>query len=267
MTEFPRVGFPAPLLGDEPVRLPVLYQNGSLIAVMKPAGVLVQVDPWYPKLPVLVEAIRYQAMHEKPEFLRMGISSEGLWAITDLDPECAGPVLFSSDREKAEEMKNQFGSDAFLMEYEFLSTAGPTKGSAECELPLARHRHRPAMLVSHTTGKKCRTEFALNTLVGNYTLWTAKTSFSRRHQIPLHAAESGIPILGDRNYGRSSPLLLSKLKKDYRPRGDREERPLFGGPACYLRALKLPDGTVVNGPAPPRWSSSIRQLIKYSVPG
>ena len=88
------LGFPVPLLGMQPVRLPVLFDDGELLALAKPAGVLVQSDPWYANLPELVEAIRFQAHDGKPEFQRLNIGPEGLWAVTDLDPECYGPVLF-----------------------------------------------------------------------------------------------------------------------------------------------------------------------------
>ena len=168
MTDLPHIGFPAPLLGYEAVRLPILFHEGNILALMKPAGILVQADSWYPKLPVLVEAIRYQCQQEKPELMRMGISSSGLWAVTDLDPDCSGPVLFSSDRGTAEKLKNRHGSQSFGFDFELISTVNHQAIAMRCDLPMSRHREKPCMLVSHTTGKKCVTEFSREQPVGRF---------------------------------------------------------------------------------------------------
>jgi 23S rRNA pseudouridine1911/1915/1917 synthase len=264
MSKQPQLGFPAPLLGVDPIRLPVLHDDGEILVLAKPPGVLVQQDSWYPRLPVLIEAIRYQASQGKPEFVKMGIGPEGLWAVTELDPECAGPVLMARSRDVGENLKNQFGSGDFTFTFEFLSQSSPAEDSFECDLPIARHARLSRMLVSHTTGKIARTTFSSVDRVGAYTLCQARTCFPRRHQVPLHAFESGLPILGDRIYAKSSPVMLSRLKRDYQFRRDQEERPLYDGPAYYLKELKIGAECTVSMPAPPRWPGLVKQLEKYS---
>jgi 23S rRNA-/tRNA-specific pseudouridylate synthase len=148
-----QLGFPAPLLGMRPVRLPVLFDDGRRIVLAKPVGVLVQEDGWFRKLPVLVEAIRHQSRQGKQEFQRLGIGEEGLWAVTDLDPELHGPVLFSRDREDAEALRSAVGSGAFEFSYLLLTRGHVTEESLTCDLPVARHRQLPRILVSHTKGK------------------------------------------------------------------------------------------------------------------
>jgi len=258
------LGFPAPLLGREPARLQVVHDDGDLVALAKPVGVLVHADPWYPRLPVLVEAVRYQARQNRPEWIRLNIGEEGLWSVTDLDPECHGPVVFCRRKDTSERLRNAFGANAFLFNYMILSTAAPKETDLLCELPLARHTSQARMLVSHTSGKKCSTRFACMGTFGAYSLWLAQTSFPRRHQILLHAVESGIPVLGDRLYAGSPLPLLSRLKRDYRLRGDQEELPLFEGPACYLERVDLGGGALLCSPAPPRWNGLVNQLRKYS---
>lgn len=259
-----QIGFPAPLLGVDPIRLPVLYDDGELLALAKPPGVLVQQDSWYPRLPVLIEAIRYQAEREKPEFVKLGIGKAGLWAVTDLDPECAGPLLLTRSRDTAEDLKNQFGSASLHFTFKLLTPSTPDKDMLECDLPLARHGRLPRMLVSHTTGKTSRTTFSREAEVGAYTLCSARTRFPRRHQVLLHAFECGLPVLGDRIYAKSSPVMLSRLKRDYHFRRDQDERPLYDGPAYYLSELEIPGQAVISMPPPPRWPGLVKQLQKYS---
>lgn len=261
MSAITSLGFPPPLLGMEPVRLPVFHCDSSLMVLGKPAGVLVQQDSWYPRLPVLVEAIRYQAEQGKPEFQRAGIGPDGLWAVSDLDPELPGPVVFCFDRDERDRLKNALGSGSFLFRFTFLSAGRVEMDELECDLPLARHTSGNRVIVSHSTGKQCRTRFLRSASVGNLFQWVAESGFPRRHQVLVHAMESGLPVLGDELYAGSSPLLLSSLKSGYRPSRFREERPLYPGPACFLREIQFPDKTSpLVVPPPAKWRALLNQL-------
>jgi 23S rRNA-/tRNA-specific pseudouridylate synthase len=248
-------------------RLPVLFESDACLAIAKPQGILVQADSWYPRLPVMVEAIRHQAGMQKPEFQRLGIGPEGLWAIHDLDPELYGPVLFARNREQGDELRSACGSSVFEFTFTFLTKgSGHLTGqdSHECDLPIARHRSRPMILVSHTTGKKAHTQFDRVGSVGRFQIWTARMTFPRRHQVFLHAFECGLPVLGDRNYARESALLLSRFKRNYRVKQDVEERPLYGGPACFLSSIRVSDSLHVQCQEPPRWKGLLNQLERHS---
>ena len=264
MATLPHLGFPVPLLGMEPLRLPVLLDDGEIIVLAKPVGVLVQEDGWFPRTPVLVEAISHQSQQGKPEFQRLNIGPEGLWAVTDLDPECHGPVLFARDRQKADELRNKFGSGRFEFSFSLLSKGHPGPDEIDCNLPLARHRHMARVLVSHTTGKKASTRFEKGEAMAGGWHWVARTNFPRRHQILLHACESGLPVLGDERYARDPLPLLSQLKATYQHKRDIEERPLYDGPAYYLDRLQLDDGRVIDCPPPKRWNGLCRQLEKHA---
>lgn len=264
MNAHAHLGFPAPLLGEQSQRLPVLFDDGDCLVLFKPPGVLVQQDSWFPRIPVLIEAIRYQAAQGKPEFRKLGIGEAGLWAVHDLDPELGGPVLFTRQRETAETLRSNLGSDGFSFEFVLIAKADPPGEAVICDLPLARHERLPKVLVSHTTGKKTSTEFAGLGRIGAYACCVARTHYPRRHQILVHALESGLPVLGDEVYARSGLPYLSRMKRDYRPRrDDREERPLFPGPACFLRRI-TGEGIDLEAPEPPKWQALCRQLARYS---
>lgn len=267
MSSHGNLGFPAPLLGMDPVRLRVLYDDGEILALSKPVEILVQKDPWYPRLPVLIEAIRYQAARRKPEFRKAGIGENGLWPVYDLDPECHGPVLFARSRQVAEDLRNELGSMGFSFHFELLTPSADGPPEVACDLPLARHVRAKQMVVSHTTGKTASTVFQRSALVGALCLASATTAFPRRHQVLLHGMESGFPVLGDRIYARSPLPLLSRLKRDYRSRSDREERPLYPGPALFLREVRVGSRIHVTSPNPPRWDALLKQLHRYSPPG
>ena len=153
MSKLPHLGFPAPLLGMESIRLPVLMDSGDCLVLTKPRGVLVQADIWYPRCPVLVEAIRHQASEAKPEFSRLNIGPEGLWAVHDLDPEFWGPVLFARGREQGDALRSACGSAAFEFTFLFLSKSSQ-QTSIECDLPIARHRMSSCWSSASGSGKE-----------------------------------------------------------------------------------------------------------------
>jgi 23S rRNA-/tRNA-specific pseudouridylate synthase len=262
------LGFPAPLLGTESRRLPLLADFDWGLVLQKPAGVLVTADNWYPQVPVLIEAIRYQAAQGRPEFQRQGIPEEGLWAVTELDPELTGPVLFARDRVRADELKNRLGSSEFTFLFEGLSTRPFPDGEEDlvCELPLSRHTRDSRMLVSHTTGKRSLSHFRRGKALQGGGLWQAEVALPRRHQVLLHATELGLPVLGDERYARSSLPLLSQMKPGYRCKRDRDERPLFPGPALYLKELRLGNEFTVSMDPPERWEALLKQIERYGYP-
>lgn len=254
------IGFPPPLLGSEALRLPVCFDDGDLLAVVKPIGVLVQADPWFPRLPMLVEAIRYQAAQGKPELKRGGVGPDGLWAISDLDPHCHGPVLFARTRATADALRNELGSAKLEFQFELLVRDSQAEPEFVCDLPLARHREDARVLVSNKTGKRTTTTFKQLDSFGRYSLWSASCTLPRRHQILVHALESGIPIVGDHHYGRSQLLMLSNIKRSYQPRTDRPERPLYAGPVYRLAAICAGSDLSVNAPPDSKWKAMLTQI-------
>jgi 23S rRNA-/tRNA-specific pseudouridylate synthase len=58
------------------------------------------------------------------------------------------------------------------------------------------------------------------------------------HQIRIHLKHAGFPIMGDKLYG-GKPLWLSRLKKNFRLKPGREERPLISRVALHAEELSL----------------------------
>jgi 23S rRNA-/tRNA-specific pseudouridylate synthase len=238
----------------EPQRLAVCGDDGERLVVA---------DPWYPRLPELTEAIRYQAMQGKGELVRAGVGENGLWAVTDLDPDCHGPVLMCRSRAVADELRNALGSRQLEFTFELLVKDAGDEDARVCELPLARHREEPLVLVSHKTGKAAQTSFSHVESFGRYSLWQARTTLPRRDQVLVHAREVRLPVLGDIRYGRLHPLMLSAIKRGYQPRRGESETPVMDGPAYRLASIRTPDGVVFSTPAASRWRALVKQLQRH----
>lgn len=249
----------------QPVRLPVIFDDGDRIALDKPSGVLVLADNWYPRFPVLVEAIRYQAERGKPELQRLSVGESGLYAIYSPDPEISGVIWMARTSEAAEKLKDDFGAERMRFVFHFVAASSPPSETVECDLPLARHFHERRMVVSHSTGKQAKTRFECLERMGRYALWQAESALPRRHQVLLHALESGISVLGDTVYANNPLLYLSQIKRNYRiSRRSEEESPLHSGPAVHLVEVALGDGTVSTAPPGKSFVNLLRQLRQHA---
>lgn len=260
------LGFPPPLLGAEPVRLPILWDNGTTLALYKPPGILVLEDNWYPTVPVLAAAIGYQAKQQKPEFQRLNIPEDGLVAIYSLDPEVSGVVLFTRGMESAQKLKNDLGAGKCTFRYHLVAEEAPHEEVLDCDLPLARHFTEKRMVVSNRTGKAAETRFnLLERIGGRYTLWQAEVNFPRRHQVALHAFERGIKVLGDTTYSNSHPLYLSRIKRHYvLGRKQEEEKPIHNSVSIHLAECELADGTRISSAPGKSFVGQLKQLRRYA---
>lgn len=248
-----------------PLRLPVIADDGDLLALAKPIDALVLPDNWYPRIPVLVEAIRYQAENGKPEFQRLNIPSSGLNAIYGLDPDVSGVCVMTRSPERAEQLRNDVGSGLCKFRFHLVAEKAPEEDELECDLPMARHFTEARMLVSNRTGKKAQTIFRRIDRVGRYSLWEAETDFPRRHQIALHAFECGIHIVGDETYAGGTPLYLSQLKRNYRTRQrDEEETPIHPAIAVHLVEWSHQDGTKITCEPSKTFVALLKQVKRYA---
>lgn len=258
-----KIGFPAPLFGPDNHRVEVLHNAGGLLALERPAGVVMNQHPWYPGAPVLAEALRMQLHAGKPELMRLGLRPDAQpRAVFSMDPQIAGVALLAMDEPTFERARNDYGSQLYTLRFQLVAMGGPDEDDFVCELPVAQHITRPCSLVSHQTGKKTETRFRRLERLGRWNLWEAVAIFYRPDQLALHATEAGLRIPGDDKYAHEPLIFLSQLKRKWV--GDKEtEPPLAYGMAAWLSDVRLEDGTEISAPMPPRLGNLLRQLRKY----
>ena len=207
------IGFPAPLLGDKPLRLRVLRAAPGFAALLKPPGVAWDDHPWNAGRPHVMGAMREQLAAHKPELIALGVAKPA--SVHYIEPEVGGVALLADrEGEALDRWRNAFGSGLITFTYRMLAlTADAPEEGGECPLPVAMHRDEPRALVSHSTGKKSLTHFKVIERLGKWTLWEATTTLPRPHQVRLHAAEAGIRIVGETLYSQGGDIRLCELQR------------------------------------------------------
>lgn len=122
-----------------------------------------------------------------------------------LDRETTGALCFARTAQAAEKLREVFASRSVEKRYLFLTDRKSSRSELEVESHISRG---PKGVVSATPTNEraanAHTKFILLEESHGLSLWEARPLTGRTHQIRLHAASSGIPILGDTLYGGSN---------------------------------------------------------------
>jgi 23S rRNA-/tRNA-specific pseudouridylate synthase len=260
------ISFPEGRLTEASIRLDLIADHEGWFALSKPPGLVLLADPWQAGTVDLVSALRTEVSAGKHQLATLGIVAPS--AINGIDVDESGVAILAKNDDAAAALRNLHGSAGLKMTYEFLAEGSAVEPVFECSLPLSRHREQQRVMVSHTTGKKASTVFRRVESFGLISQWEAETSYSRIHQIRIHAAESGLGILGERLYKSVPFVCLSDLKRKFRRRG-KPERPIYGHIALHLKWVEIafPDQAPIRIEAPPPkgYSVLIKRLRQYSV--
>lgn len=234
-----------------------LYSDAQLLVVDKPSGWLSVPDRYDPDAPVI---------------LRELVKVEGeLYVVHRLDQDTSGALIFARTAEAHRGLSEAFETREVSKTYRAIVRGSPSWDAETCELPLkvdGDRRHRT--IIDAGRGKESRTAF---TVLERYrgsgfsaALIEAKPESGRTHQIRVHLAGMGYPVLCDPLYGSPEPLLLSKIKGKWR--GDPfKDRPLITRTALHACRIEFSHPTtglalVIEAPEPKDFRATVIQLGK-----
>ena len=183
--------------------LAVIYEDEVLLACDKPAGVIVHADGT--GAPTLTDAV---AAHLAATG-RAGVRSQ---AVQRLDRETTGLVLFSLDRATQPVLDAQVAGHAMDKSYLAVVRGRFPGGERVIAAPIGRDRHdaRRMRACRPGQGKPAETRVRRVASANGRTLLLVQLVTGRRHQIRVHLASLGFPLVGDELYGgaRSAAGLL-----------------------------------------------------------
>jgi RluA family pseudouridine synthase len=176
--------------------LRILYEDDHLVAVDKPAD-LPTVPTADPGRPSLVRLLERQL--RLPAGRSLGVHQR-------LDRDTTGVVLFAKSAEANPGLAAQFEAGAVRKTYLALvpRPKSTLRKSWQIDAPLARVG-RGRMGVAARGGLPARTRFRLVREWRNLLLVEAEPATGRTHQVRVHLASCGLPVLGDAIYGTHSP--------------------------------------------------------------
>ena len=192
---------PAPVeLEAEAIPLSVLYEDADLIVVNKPAGMAVHPGPGHERS-TLVNAL----LAHCPDLAGIeGTLRPGI--VHRLDKDTSGLLIVAKNDRAQLRLSAQMASRAMRKEYLALVQGTPPP-SGTIDAPVGRHPGQRKQMAIVAEGRPARTHFRALGPVGRDTLVLARLESGRTHQIRVHFAGIGHPVIGDPVYGRRSDLV------------------------------------------------------------
>lgn len=182
-------------LEPEPIPLDILYEDEWIIVINKPRGLVVHpgAGNWSG---TLVNALLYHCRE-----LQLHCHEYRPGIVHRLDKDTSG-VLVAAKRERVQQkLQAQFAGRRVRKEYLALCIGNP--GEGEIRAHIGRHpRNRKEMAVVENGGREAVTECQTLGATAKLGLALLKPVTGRTHQIRVHMAHRGTPILGDPTYGK-----------------------------------------------------------------
>jgi RluA family pseudouridine synthase len=254
---------------------PVIFEDDSMIAFDKPSGLLIAPDRW--------DKTRENLMGLVHEKLGRGVAN-----IHRLDAGTSGVVLCAKNKAALDFLSGQFQSKTAGKKYLALCVTLPPERAMKLAAPavartpsgglpevfaiglaLGQDEANPGRMrvFRKRGGKPGATEFRALECFGKYTLFECRPLTGRTHQIRVHLAAAGAPVLNDPFYGDPGErLLLSSLKRGYKGRAD--ERPLISRLALHASELTIKhpltrEPMTIRAEMPAEFEVALKYLRKF----
>ena len=184
------------------IPLDVVYEDGDVIVVNKPVGMVVHPAPGHPD-GTLVNALLYhcgQSLSGINGQLRPGI-------VHRIDRDTSGLIIAAKNDAAHLALAAQLADHTLARTYECLAVGNFREDSGTVNAPIGRHPvDRKRMAVVRQGGREAVTHWEVIARYPGVTHLRCRLETGRTHQIRVHLAHIGHPILGDTVYGAKKPV-------------------------------------------------------------
>lgn len=181
------------------IPIDIIYEDKDVIVINKPKGMVVHPDNTH-KDGTLVNAVLY---HCKDLSGIGGVMRPGI--VHRIDMNTTGSVIICKNDMAHAHIAAQLKDHSLNRRYVCIVNGNLKEDSGTVDAPIGRNeKDRKKMAVNHRNGKHAVTHYRVLKRLKGFTLVECKLETGRTHQIRVHMASIGHPVLGDEVYGGSN---------------------------------------------------------------
>jgi RluA family pseudouridine synthase len=234
----------------------VIYEDENIIAVNKASGISVGGDRW-DKSEIRLDKLVAETRNPPTK----------IFTVHRIDRDTSGLVVFARNDASHRSLSLAFEGRDIKKRYIAITHGRPPWQEITCDLPLVPNGNKlHQTIIDKYRGKKSLTSFVLLGSAGNYSVLEVLPETGRTHQIRVHAAALGYPIVCDSMYGsgKVDHVFLSEIKRNWH--GDHfDEKPILARLGLHAIELAIPmEPLRLHAPLPKDMAALIRQMEKIS---
>lgn len=174
------------------IDLPVLYEDDNCIVINKPEGVLTHALGVHGNEASVASFLRNKVT---------GLTGERAGIVHRLDRATSGVIIGAKNQAALSALQKQFSQRKAKKTYVAVVQGRPDPGEALIDMPIERNPKAPATFRVGPNGKPSKTHYKVLKTGKAYSLVELKPETGRTHQLRVHLAKIGHPIVGDPLYG------------------------------------------------------------------
>lgn len=222
------------------MKLEIVFENEDFVFLNKPSGLLTIPDRHNETIPSLAALLRN--------------AYDDIWIVHRIDKETSGCICFAKNEVAHKHASILFEKRDVTKKYLCFIHGTPHASTGVINEPIAEHPTiKGKMCINYKGGKESITEYEVVESFGRFSLVSCQIHTGRTHQIRLHMANIGHPVLCDGVYGSGEPILLSGFKRKYNFSKDQlDESPLLSRIALHSSSISFLglNGVLIQAKAP-----------------
>lgn len=188
-------------LQPENIPLTIVFEDDYLLIVNKQKGLVVHPSESYPTGTLVNALLNYT----EELAIKAGEHRPGI--VHRLDKDTSGLLIIAKTNEAYEHLSKQLINRTIIRKYQTIVHGSMKHDQGTIDAPIRRHPKKRQQMAIITDGRQAITHFKVLERIANYTHIECQLETGRTHQIRVHLAHIGHPIVGDPVYRRKKSFI------------------------------------------------------------